>query len=188
MKSYQHIKDPNAPVLRIEDCLVSLEERKQILEWIECHRDDFLELESGRNVLVVNYQEDTPQIIWDIQQRILQQMGLHEVSTEAPLMRTFIEVMYPGCMAQVHRSAPVSNMLFFDVNVLLQKPDAGGDPILGDTLLLVKEGCAWKNYETLIQNSNTEVVGQKPRIVLTFTRSIPRRYFPVLFARSSQSA
>lgn len=183
MKVYTHTKDPNAPVLRIENELVSKEERTQILDWVETHRDDFLELESKRHVLVLNYVDDTPKMIWDIRDRVLQSMGLETISSEAPLMRTFIEVLQPGCIATVHRSAPMSNVIYFDVNILLQKAEDGGEPVLGESLLQVKEGAGWKNYETLIPNSNTEVLGDKPRITITFSRSVPRRFFPTLFVK-----
>lgn len=183
MKTYTHTKDPNAPVLRIETELVTKEERTQLLDWVETHRHHFLELEPKRLILVVNYEEDTPQLVWDLRDRILQSMGLDTISTEAPLMRTFVEVLQPGCVATMHRSAPMSNVIYFDVNILLQKSDEGGDPILGESLLLVKEGAGWKNYETLIPNSNTEVLGEKPRITLTFSRSVPKKYFPTLFVK-----
>jgi hypothetical protein len=72
---------------------------------------------------------------------------------------------------KIHRHndiCPIKGKEFVRVNVMLSKPDVGGDPIINGKILVVNEGDAWLCQASKYQHECNKVQGRKPRIVLSY--------------------
>lgn len=67
-----------------------------------------------------------------------------------------------------HRDHNHRGLIHTRFNVLVSKPEAGGEPINNGRMIDVNEGEVWRCNAGLDLHSCTKVVGNKPRIVLSF--------------------
>jgi hypothetical protein len=58
-------------------------------------------------------------------------------------------------------------------NLLISKPDHGGNPVISGTEYNVKENELWSCVAGMDKHSTTRVVGDKPRVLLSFGHFIP---------------
>lgn len=72
---------------------------------------------------------------------------------------------------KVHRHndvCPIKGKEFIRVNLMLSKPNSGGEPIINGKIILVNEGDVWLCQASKFQHECVMVKGEKPRIILSY--------------------
>ena len=87
---------------------------------------------------------------------------------EEPYFGIFIGLNLEGGFVQPHTDLCTKGFVHTRINFLLSKPDQGGNPLIEDQEIHIEEDCAWLNLASRWQHSSTPVMGNKPRIVISY--------------------
>lgn len=93
-------------------------------------------------------------------------LGIFEYEDE-PKFGNLIGVNKEGAFIHSHIDSGVGDKCHVRLNFLIQKPAAGGMPILNGVEYTIEQGGCWKNIASAWWHSSSRVVGDKERIVLS---------------------
>lgn len=152
-------------------------EREVISSWALRRYCDFQPNGFGRQFGNL-YRPDlgVPDECWAVRQRVVDQFHLHAFSTE-PMFRDYCGFITEGGAIHHHSDPDNSKGVHVRYNVMISKPHSGGDPYQDDVLIPVEEGEVWRCNASRVTHWCSAVVGDKPRIVLSFGFSIPEEVF-----------
>jgi hypothetical protein len=75
---------------------------------------------------------------------------------------------YEGAAIHNHKDPNLKNHVHTRYNLLLRLPNGGGNPIYDGKILTVKEKMLWRCEAGLFNHASLAVVGDKPRINISF--------------------
>jgi hypothetical protein len=121
----------------------------------------------GRQFGVLEKFDDVPDEIWQIKNKIVDFYGLHNKKQE-PLYKDYCGYITNGGAIHKHTDPNEGNLIHARYNVMVSKPFNGGEPIQNGFVLKVEEGDVWKCLAGRDTHWCNTVLGNKPRIVLSF--------------------
>lgn len=121
----------------------------------------------GPNRRFLIFDDWYPQEVEVIRQQIVKAFDLHGAITE-PMYKDFCGFITDGGFVHRHIDPNQGDLIHTRFNVLVSKPDVGGVAVINDVEVHVEEGGVWRCDAGRYYHSTTPVVGDKPRIVLSF--------------------
>ena len=154
--------------------MISSDEKDTLLAWIEKIEDKFIpnNYTPYRKYYVFSNDNSCPYLLWDIRNRIIQKENLEKCVGE-PYIGDYIGWISEGGSIH-HHMDPGCNGLdrkklnHIRYNFFLSLPKEGGLPIYNGEVKYPKEGEYLLCKSGTEYHSCTEVVGDKPRIVLSY--------------------
>lgn len=147
-----------------------------VKEWANVRQKSFMPNGYGRQFLILS-RDNCPSVIWDIKEQVVAQYKLHNEAQE-PVYKDFCGYITEGGQVHKHRDNNQKGLIHTRFNVLVQKPQSGGIPVINDVELEVAEGDIWVCRAGLDYHSSTQVIGNKARIVLSFGFLLGAGYEP----------
>lgn len=112
-----------------------------------------------------------PAVFWAIRARVVARLGLDGLD-EDPYKGSFLTYLLPGGRVHEHRDRRIEldgrGVSVLRCNVLLERPEGGGMPVIGGQELDVPERGAWAFYPTELVHAATPVSGDRHRVTLSF--------------------
>lgn len=108
-----------------------------------------------------------PAEVWQIKERIVKTHDLHSALPE-PFFKDYCGYITEGGAIHKHQDPNQGNKIHTRFNVMISKPVSGGIPVIDGKEIQVEEGDVWKCEAGLYEHWCTPVIGDKPRIVLSF--------------------
>lgn len=108
-----------------------------------------------------------PTEVWEIKKIIVEMFNLSKAQQE-PLFKDYCGYITEGGAIHQHSDPNKDGLIHTRFNVLISKPVAGGIPVQNGKEIVVEEGDVWRCDAGIVKHWCTEVVGNKPRIVLSF--------------------
>jgi len=114
--------------------------------------------------------DQLPEEFWSVRSRVIDVLGLD--LPDDPYKGSFLTCVGPGGDVHPHIDGrlPIDAepMPLLRCNVLVQRPDAGGMPVIGGRLIDVPERGMWALHPTEVLHGATPVLGERERITLSF--------------------
>jgi len=110
---------------------------------------------------------NAPAIVWDIKSKIIAANGLQDCQQE-PIFKDYCGFITAGGAIHKHQDPNQNGKIHTRFNVMVSKPISGGVPVIDEKEVYVEEGDIWRCDAGLLEHWCTPVVGNKPRIVLSF--------------------
>jgi hypothetical protein len=108
-----------------------------------------------------------PKEVWEIRRQIVEAHNLHAAEQE-PWFQDFCGFITDGGAIHEHQDSDYNGKQHVRFNVMVSKPDTGGIPIQNGVEIPVEEGDVWRCDASRVRHWCTTVVGNKPRIVLSY--------------------
>lgn len=108
-----------------------------------------------------------PEEVWSIKQQVVDMYGLHNAKQE-PHFKDYCGFITNGGYIHQHTDPNEGKLIHTRFNVLVSKPNKGGEPIQDGKMIHVEEGDIWRCDAGLVKHWCNQVIGSKPRIVLSF--------------------
>jgi hypothetical protein len=137
-----------------------------VSDWAKESHASFLPNGRGRQYGILQ-EHNPPAEVWEIKRQIVQANGLQSAEQE-PVFRDFCGVIFDGGAIHPHTDQDSNGKQHVRFNVMVSKPVRGGVPIQDGVEVVVEEGEVWRCDASRVRHWCTEVVGAKPRIVLSF--------------------
>ena len=102
----------------------------------------------------------------------LRGLGVRAMAPE-PIFGCFLGVNEAGAAVHEHRDPAPEGFWHTRINFMLQRPDAGGMPIMDGIIYDIDEGCGWICFASRCFHSTTPVEGARSRIVLSLGALLP---------------
>jgi hypothetical protein len=142
------------------------EVRNPIIAWAEKTKHQFKANGYGRSYGILQ-NLSPPREVWDIKKHIINLYGL-ESEKQEPIYKDYCGFITEGGSIHSHKDPNEQGFIHTRFNVLLSKPLAGGEPVQEGNIISVEEGDIWRCDAGKVLHWSTPVVGNKPRIVLSF--------------------
>lgn len=139
---------------------------KSATEWANANYKFFRPNGNGRQYGILQ-ELNPPKEIWDIKKQVVDLYGLQNAKQE-PVYKDYCGYITEGGAIHKHTDSNEGNLIHTRFNVLVSKPIAGGSPTQDGKEISVEEGDIWKCEAGKVLHWCTPVVGNKPRIVLSF--------------------
>ena len=108
-----------------------------------------------------------PSEVWLIKKQIIDRYNLIHAKQE-PCFKDYCGYITKGGAIHPHTDKNEGNLIHTRFNVMVSKPFEGGEPIQNGVVIDVEEGDIWRCDAGLVKHWCNQVVGDKPRIVLSF--------------------
>lgn len=108
-----------------------------------------------------------PSEVWEIKRQIVEANALHDAEQE-PWFKDFCGFITAGGAIHQHQDDGTNGKTHVRFNVMVSKPESGGVPVQDGVEIAVQEGEVWRCDASLVKHWCTPVVGNKPRIVLSY--------------------
>ena len=163
---------------------VSKEEQKKLAEWIISNKDTprlFKDAIMKGNRLTTRYSKDFsfPPLAYKLKKRIIDELKLKNF--KLPEYHDGMVASYAGENDTVcnHRDwqwhPPYET---FHCNLMVQKPLAGGHPIINNEKIDVEERDLWCCYVSKVTHGSSKIIGKRPRLIYVF--GFCMEYKPIL--------
>lgn len=110
---------------------------------------------------------NAPAIVWDIKNKIINHYNLQGCQQE-PIFKDYCGFITEGGAIHKHRDPNKGDKIHTRFNVMVSKPISGGIPLISGQEIHVEEGDVWRCDAGLYEHWCTPVIGDRPRIVLSF--------------------
>ena len=155
--------------------LIDTSELMTMKQWALCNVFQFWPNGPSRQYGDLEYLS-APTVWRDIKQRVIQQYQIIDWILE-PIYRDLCGFTTDGGFVHTHRDKTQPGRDHIRVNLVISKPDSGGDPILdGITIPLPEIGGSWRCDAGGTNHGCTPVHGSVPRIILSFGFLVPIEY------------
>lgn len=121
----------------------------------------------GRQYGILAEFDDAPDEVWVIKRNIVDEYDLHNAIQE-PIFKDFCGFITDGGQVHEHKDPNQGGLIHTRFNIMISKPEIGGNPVIDGIEVNVKEGEMWICQAGLYKHYCTEVKGNKPRIILSF--------------------
>jgi hypothetical protein len=108
-----------------------------------------------------------PKEVWEIKKQVINLYGLSNAKQE-PIFKDYCGYITEGGAIHKHIDGNEGKLIHTRFNVMISKPLAGGEPVQESNIINVQEGDIWRCDAGKVLHWCTPVVGNKPRIVLSF--------------------
>lgn len=143
--------------------------RQRLIDFVYNEQSYFGNNNAGRGRICCSFDKiDHPlsQEIRAFSKKCYESLGIFEYEDE-PMFGNLIGVNKEGAFVHRHTDSGVDDKCHVRLNFLIQKPEAGGMPIINGVEYTIEEGGCWKNIASAWWHSSTKVEGDKERIVLS---------------------
>lgn len=138
-----------------------------IKDWAKENYTKFKPNGYGRQYGILSEFNNIPKIIWDIKQNIVTEYNL-ESAPQEPIFKDFCGFITDGGQVHEHKDPNQGKLIHTRFNIMISKPEIGGNPVIDGIEVNVKEGEMWICQAGLYKHYCTEVKGDKQRIILSF--------------------
>lgn len=112
-------------------------------------------------------------LVLNIRDRFMTELGITEWQEE-PMFGIFIGVNTEGGAVHEHTDTAPNTHFHLRLNVMLQKPVSGGNPIMNQKEISIEEDETWINIADYWKHASTPVIGNKERIVMSIGSFVPK--------------
>lgn len=143
--------------------------QKNIFNFVyENHANDdlFINNGSGRKFYSTKTPTDFSNVLKEHRRFYFSKLNLFDFKEE-PMFEIFIGVNTKNGSVHLHRDGTEDGFVHFRLNFLVSKPEQGGNPVIENQEIEIKELEGWINLASEWMHKSTPVVGKKPRIVLS---------------------
>jgi|TARA_E500000318_G_scaffold32926_1_gene32579 hypothetical protein len=153
--------------------IISKKEQSELLRWIFENENIFEEniVSSNRKFLRINSIKKVPELFFDIKKRILEKENIKNYELD-PFFGDMVTWNSEGGSIQLHDDPTIPGREHYRFNLFLSKPISGGDPIYNNEKLNFNEREYIKYHVNRYKHMSKPVIGQKPRIVISYGISI----------------
>ena len=102
-----------------------------------------------------------------IEKEIIKHYGFEEVSRDT-IFGTMISYSTQGHEVHTHSDKNLGMNIHTRINLMLLKPEEGGNPIINNVEIDVQENNTWHCVAGYYRHSSKKVKGNKPRLVISF--------------------
>ena len=157
-----------------------------VIQWVRklSHRKKYLDLtppEHVGNVVGARFVNKKTFPIYkelkEINQYILKELGYKKNTPICKHDGWFLSYSEKGHIVHTHKDKnPDDDHYIVRFNVIISKPETGGNPIINDKVIEVKENEVWVCKAGEDFHSTTEVKGDYPRVMISFGHYIKKEY------------
>jgi hypothetical protein len=170
---------PGADQVAIQRNFLTEPEHTQLLVWAEAQFTDgrLVPNAMGQHRYYRRYGEDNPAvptIFWGIRRRGVATFSVADYEDE-PEYKCFLGCNTEGGFVQRHTDSAPPDKHHIRMNIMLSKPLAGGEPVIGGKLVPINERDLWCFYPSLMMHESTPVQGRRKRFVLSMGILVPRQ-------------
>ena len=108
-----------------------------------------------------------PKEVWEIKNIIVDGCKLQDAEQE-PNFKDYCGYITEGGAIHKHTDTNKGKKIHTRFNVMVSKPEQGGEPVQEDKVIEVEEGSVWRCNAGVVAHWCNTVVGYKPRIVLSY--------------------
>ena len=169
---------PRTDDVAIERNFLDEAEHAQLLAWAEGQFTDgrLVPNAMGQHRYYRRYGEDdsaVPAIFWVIRRRAVSLFAITDYEDE-PEYKCFLGCNTEGGFVQRHTDSAPPDRHHIRMNIMLSKPLAGGEPVIGGKPVAVDERDLWCFYPSLMMHESTPVIGRRKRFVVSIGVLVPR--------------
>jgi hypothetical protein len=146
--------------------MISKELLIPIVDWANLTYKSFNPNGFGRQYGILQ-ELDPPEEVWLIKNQIVNVYDLHRAKQE-PIYKDYCGYITAGGAIHKHTDPNEGKLVHTRFNVMVSKPIEGGEPIQDGVVINVEESDVWRCDAGLVKHWCLPVVGDKPRIVLSF--------------------
>lgn len=170
---------PGADEVAIAPDFLGRDEHAVLLGWAEGQFADgrLIPNAMGQHRYYRRYHEQdaaVPAIFWDVRRRAITQFSIFEYEDE-PEYKCFLGCNTEGGFVQRHTDSAPGDRYHIRMNIMLSKPEAGGEPVVGGKIVTVGERDLWCFYPSLMMHESRPVVGKRKRFVVSIGVLVPRQ-------------
>jgi hypothetical protein len=141
-------------------------EKQELNDWANVNKNRFTPNGFGRQFGIfsnIGY----PKAALAIRKRIIEQFSLGSAIQE-PMFKDYCGYITNGGAIHQHKDPNQGKLIHTRFNVMISKPIEGGEPVQAGVVIKVEEGDVWRCDAGLVEHWCNTVIGDKPRIVLSF--------------------
>jgi hypothetical protein len=153
--------------------VATTEEVEAISTWAKGSRKNFKPNGFGRQFGIL-YRKDlnVPRECWSVRNRVVEGFSLQGYPVE-PMFKDYCGFITDGGAIHKHSDPDSEIGIHRRYNVMISKPHDGGVPYQDGVPVDVEEGEVWRCDASRVTHWCSPVVGDKPRIVLSFGFAVP---------------
>jgi len=155
--------------------IITEPEQKFLLDWIFKNECRFILNEMGkyRKYFVLNETQNFPNLFLEVKQRILDK---EHITNWIPDPFFGDRIMFNEQHGYIHKhiDPTLGSKDHLRFNLFLSKPIYGGDPIYNEELVPFEERCYVKYFVNKYYHASLPVIGNKPRISVSYGILIDR--------------
>lgn len=136
-----------------------------VAKWATANYRTFRKNEAGAGRYYTSALFGAPREIWEIKRFVMLNYEVPFLAKQEPVYRDFCGVNEPGAFVHPHQDSPPNHTRF---NVMVQKAEYGGDPVLDGERIDLTQGDTWRCNAGRCTHGSTRVCGERLRIVLSF--------------------
>ncbi|MFA8356909.1 hypothetical protein ACEPT7_03225 [Burkholderia ubonensis] len=121
----------------------------------------------GRQFAILQQFPDVPDAVWKIRRDVIKHFGLYGLPQE-PVYRDLCSVITAGGAVHPHRDPNQGALVHTRFNVMISRPLRGGEPLIEGEPVEVPEGGIYRVDAGLRMHACAPVIGNRPRIILSF--------------------
>lgn len=103
----------------------------------------------------------------DIEKEIVKHYGFEEARRDI-VFGTMISYSTEGHEVHIHSDKNLGMNIHTRINLMLLKPEEGGNPVINNIEIDVQENNTWHCVAGYYRHSSTKVKGNKPRLIISF--------------------
>jgi hypothetical protein len=145
------------------------ETKQTLLDWVELNYPSFVinPINVGRKLKIISIEDSIWELISTIKNKIIKIEDICDWKKE-PMFNDFIGVNSKGGNIHTHVDSNDGNYIHTRWNLILSYPEDGGHSIYNGKINVLEEGLIWKCVAGKYYHGSTKVIGDKPRITLSF--------------------
>lgn len=116
---------------------------------------------------------NVPIEIETLKSKIINFLDLKLPVIDEPVYGSFVSYQLHGGSVHSHIDQNKEGFRHIRINVIISKPESGGNPIINDVEYNIEEGSGWAFFPDKNIHSSSENIGHKPRITCSFGFLIP---------------
>jgi hypothetical protein len=114
-----------------------------------------------------------PAIFWDVRRRAISAFSVTDFEDE-PLYKCFLGCNTEGGFVHRHVDKSPPGKYHIRMNIMLSKPMAGGEPVVGDKRIRIDERDLWCFYPSVMFHESVPVRGSRKRFVISIGILVPK--------------
>lgn len=146
---------------------ISESEQKRLIEWANGCKSLLTPNGHGRFYNQLKYLPSND-LVYIIKQRIIDSLLKDQDYVLDPHFTDFLSFNLEGGEIHSHTDPNIPDRIHTRYNLIISKPFSGGNPIYNGKTLHFEERMLWRCEAGIIEHASLPVIGDKPRINLSF--------------------